>query len=121
MPASPAASSATTTGAASAANNFISPHGFENFHREVERKRLGVNVAFEADLGEGFTLVAEGFYAKLDEYNRAAGINISNRWDGGAFGVWTTRRVRGIPRARTAPATAVPGWRSTSTTSTPGG
>ncbi len=74
----------------SAANNFISPHGFESFHREQERKRLGVNVAFEADLGEGFTLIAEGFYAKLDEYNRAAGINISNRWDGGAFGVWTT-------------------------------
>ncbi|SFJ21590.1 TonB-dependent receptor [Caulobacter sp. UNC279MFTsu5.1] len=77
----------------SAANNFISPHGFESFHREQERKRLGVNVAFEADLGEGFTLVAEGFYAKLDEYNRAAGINISNRWDGGAFGVWTTPTV----------------------------
>jgi TonB-dependent receptor len=77
----------------SAANNFISPHGFESFHREVERKRLGVNVAFQADLGEGFTLIAEGFYAKLDEYNRAAGINISNRWDGGAFGVWTTPTV----------------------------
>ncbi|CAN7160281.1 TonB-dependent receptor [Caulobacter sp. LjRoot300] len=77
----------------SAANNFISPHGFESFHREQERKRLGVNVAFEADLGEGFTLIAEGFYAKLDEYNRAAGINISNRWDGGAFGVWTTPTV----------------------------
>jgi iron complex outermembrane receptor protein len=74
-------------------NNFISPHGFESFHREVERDRLGVNVAFEADLGEGFTLIAEGFYAKLDEYNRAAGINISNRWDGGAFGTWTTPTV----------------------------
>ena len=77
----------------SAANNFISPHGFESFHREVERDRLGVNVAFEADLGEGFTLVAEGFYAELKEYNRAAGLNISNRWDGGAFGVWTQPTV----------------------------
>jgi len=70
-------------------NNFLSPHGFESFNRVVERKRTGVNVSFEADLGEGFTLIAEGFYAKLDEYNRAAGINISNRWDGGAFGNWT--------------------------------
>lgn len=76
-----------------APNNFISPHGFESFHREVERDRLGVNVAFEADLGEGFTLIAEGFYARLHEYNRAAGINISNRWDGGAFGVWTQPTV----------------------------
>jgi TonB-dependent receptor len=77
----------------SAPNNFISPHGFESFNRVVERKRLGANLAFEADLGEGFTLIAEGFYAKLDEYNRAAGINISNRWDGGAFGNWTKPTV----------------------------
>lgn len=76
-----------------APTTFISPHGYESFNRVVERKRLGVNVAFEADLGEGFTLLAEGFYAKLDEYNRAVGINISNRWDGGAFGVWTQPTV----------------------------
>jgi hypothetical protein len=66
----------------------------------VERKRLGVNVAFEADLGEGFTLIAEGFYAKLDEYNRAVGINISNRWDGGAFGVWNQPTCLGSGRHR---------------------
>jgi len=74
-------------------NNFVSPHGFESFNRVVERDRLGVNVAFEADLGEGFTLIAEGFYAELEEYNRAVGINISNRWDGGAFGNWTRPTV----------------------------
>ncbi|AZS22408.1 MULTISPECIES: TonB-dependent receptor [unclassified Caulobacter] len=77
----------------SASTNFVSPHGFESFNRVVERKRLGVNASFQADLGEGFTLIAEGFYAKLDEYNRGAGINISNRWDGGAFGVWTKPTV----------------------------
>ncbi|MFY8142653.1 MAG: TonB-dependent receptor plug domain-containing protein, partial [Caulobacter sp.] len=54
----------------SAATNFVSPHGFESFNRVVERDRLGVNASFQADLGEGFTLIAEGFYAKLDEYNR---------------------------------------------------
>ncbi|WP_269716974.1 TonB-dependent receptor [Caulobacter sp. NIBR2454] len=72
-----------------APNNFISPHGFESFNRVVERERLAVNGAVEFDLGEGFTLVAEGFYAKLDEYDRKVGINISNRWSGDAFGVWT--------------------------------
>jgi TonB-dependent receptor len=77
----------------SAPNNFVSPHGYESFNRVVERKRLGVNASFEAKLGEGFTLIAEGFYAKLDEYNRGAGINISNRWDGGAFGVWNPPTV----------------------------
>lgn len=76
-----------------APNNWVSPHGYESFNRVVERKRLGVNASFEAHLGEGFTLIAEGFYAKLDEYNRGAGINISNRWDGGAFGVWNQPTV----------------------------
>lgn len=74
-------------------NNFISPHGFESFARTVERERLAVNGAFEFDLGEGFTLVAEGFYAKLDEYDRKVGVNISNRWSGDAFGVWTRPTV----------------------------
>ncbi|OZA77248.1 MAG: TonB-dependent receptor [Caulobacter sp. 39-67-4] len=74
-------------------NSYISPHGYESFNRVVERDRLGVNVAFEADLGEGFTLIAEGFYAELEEYNRAVGLNISNRWDGGAFGAWTKPTV----------------------------
>jgi TonB-dependent receptor len=72
----------------SAPQNFVSPHGFESFSRTNERKRLGASVAFEARFGEGYTFVAEGFYAKLEDYNRAIGINISNRWDGAAFGVW---------------------------------
>ncbi|RAK50832.1 TonB-dependent receptor [Phenylobacterium deserti] len=72
----------------SAPNNFISPHGYESFNRVVQRDRIGVNAAVEFDLGEGFTLLAEGFYAKLDEYNRAVGLNISNRWSGDAFGQW---------------------------------
>lgn len=67
---------------------YISPHGFESFHKETERDRLSLSGAFEADLGEGFTFLAEGFYTKMDEYNRAAGLNISNRWSGDAFGVW---------------------------------
>ena len=73
----------------SAPNNFLSPHGYESFNRINQRKRLGANVAFEAKFGEGYTLVAEGFYAKLEDYNRAVGINISNRWDGAVFGTWT--------------------------------
>ncbi|WP_210163340.1 TonB-dependent receptor [Niveispirillum irakense] len=79
----------------SAPTNFISPHGFESFKREVERERLSLSGAFEADLGEGFTFVAEGFYTKMDEFNRSAGINISNRWSSDAYGIWT------IPTATT--------------------
>ncbi|SNR89590.1 MULTISPECIES: TonB-dependent receptor [unclassified Azospirillum] len=76
-----------------APTDFISPHGFESFHREAERKRLAVSGAFEADLGEGFTFIAEAFYTKMDEYNRSAGLNISNRWSGDAYGIWTKPTV----------------------------
>ncbi|WP_240008429.1 TonB-dependent receptor [Pseudaquidulcibacter saccharophilus] len=68
--------------------NYISPHGFEVYNRQIQRKRLGISGAFEAKLGEGFTLVAEGFYTKLEEHNRAVGLNISNRWDGAVFSSW---------------------------------
>ncbi|HEY0044673.1 MAG TPA: TonB-dependent receptor [Allosphingosinicella sp.] len=62
--------------------NWIAPHGYDSFRREVERNRLGVNAAFQVDLGEGFTATAEVFHTRLTEHNRAAGLNISNRWQG---------------------------------------
>ncbi|MFN3352295.1 MAG: TonB-dependent receptor [Brevundimonas sp.] len=67
--------------------NWIAPHGYESFNRVVERQRLGVNGAFQWDIEDGLTLTAEVFYTKQEEYNRAAGLNISNRWS--ALG-WTT-------------------------------
>ncbi|WP_443748516.1 TonB-dependent receptor [Asticcacaulis solisilvae] len=72
------------------AEDYISPHGFEIYNRAIERKRTGVNAAFQAKLGEGWTLTAETFYTHLEEHNRAVGLNISNRWDGAAFGTWLT-------------------------------
>ncbi|MCX2782252.1 TonB-dependent receptor [Microbulbifer thermotolerans] len=60
--------------------NFNAPHGYDSFNRVVERNRTGMNLAFEADLGNGFNVVAEGFYTELEEHNRAVGLNISNRW-----------------------------------------
>lgn len=67
--------------------NWIAPHGYESFNRVVERQRTGVNGAFQWDIEDGVTLTAEVFYTKQEEYNRAAGLNISNRWS--ALG-WTT-------------------------------
>ena len=67
--------------------NWIASHGYESFNRVVERQRLGVNGAFQWDIEDGLTLTAEVFYTKQEEYNRAAGLNISNRWS--ALG-WTT-------------------------------
>ncbi|TDG15198.1 TonB-dependent receptor [Seongchinamella unica] len=61
-------------------NQHVTPHGFESFNREVERERTAFNAAFTADLGNGFDLLAEGFYTEMDEFDRAVGLNISNRW-----------------------------------------
>ncbi len=55
-------------------------HGFEAFSQGVERNRDGLNAAFQHDFGNGFNLVAEGFYTKAKSYDRRVGINFSNRW-----------------------------------------
>ncbi|NIJ20888.1 TonB-dependent receptor [Sphingomonas naasensis] len=67
--------------------NYIEPHGYEFFNREVERDRLGINGAIQLKVGEGFTVTGEVFHTELTEHNRASGVNISNRWNG--LG-WTT-------------------------------
>ena len=63
-------------------DNWIAPHGYETFSRTIERERIGLNGAFQWDIGDGWTLLGEAFYIHQKEYNRAAGINISNRWGG---------------------------------------
>ena len=67
--------------------NWIAPHGYDSFARVVERTRTGLNGAFTWQIDDGFTLTGEVFYTKLEEHDRAAGLNISNRWNGLT---WTT-------------------------------
>lgn len=68
-------------------DNWIAPHGYDSFRRVVERERLGFNGAFTWQIDDGFELTGEVFHTRLEEHNRAAGLNISNRWSG--LG-WTT-------------------------------
>lgn len=67
--------------------NYVEPHGYEFFNREIERDRFGINAAVQLKVADGFTLTGEVFHTELVEHNRAAGVNISNRWNG--LG-WTT-------------------------------
>ena len=67
--------------------NWVAPHGFETFHREVERKRFGLSGALQWEPVDGVKLTAEGFYTRFIEHDLRAGMNISNRWTG--LG-WTT-------------------------------
>ena len=34
--------------------NWIAPHGYDTFHKEVERKRTGLNGAFTWQIDDGF-------------------------------------------------------------------
>ena len=63
-------------------NNWIAPHGYETFHRDVERKRFGASGAIQWEVDDGVTITAEGFYTKFIEHDLRAGMNISNRWVG---------------------------------------
>lgn len=67
--------------------NWIAPHGYDSFRRVVERERTGINGAFTWQIDDGLELTGEVFYTKLEEHDRAAGLNISNRWNGLT---WTT-------------------------------
>ena len=69
------------------ADNWIAPHGYDSFNRVVERERYSLNGAFQFDIEDGIRLTGEVFYTHQQEYNRAAGLNISNRWSGVT---WTT-------------------------------
>ncbi|MCK7598579.1 TonB-dependent receptor [Microbulbifer sp. CAU 1566] len=57
-------------------------HGYEFFNAENERNRDGINLALQADLGNGLDLVVEGFHTDATEYQRRVGLNLSNRWQG---------------------------------------
>ncbi len=62
--------------------NWIAPHGYEVFAREVERKRFGASAAIQLEIDDGVTLTGEGFYTRFIEHDLRAGMNISNRWTG---------------------------------------
>ncbi len=54
--------------------------GYDFFKEQIERERTGFNVSLEADLSNGFKFIAEAFSAHSKSYDRATGLDISNRW-----------------------------------------
>jgi TonB-dependent receptor len=58
----------------------VVPQGFAAFHKAEERHRDGLNASFQADLGEGFEIVADYFYSDQERWNRRAGFSHNNRW-----------------------------------------
>ncbi|WP_246068617.1 TonB-dependent receptor [Microbulbifer harenosus] len=61
-------------------DSYIAYQGHSAYNQFVERERLGLNGSLQADLGNGFDVVAEFFYTQMDEHDRSAGIAISDKW-----------------------------------------
>ncbi|WP_299596870.1 TonB-dependent receptor [uncultured Microbulbifer sp.] len=57
-------------------------YGYQFFNAGNERNRDGINLALQADLGNGLDLVVEGFHTDATEYQRRVGLELSNRWQG---------------------------------------
>lgn len=81
-------------------DTWIVPHGFEAFNRVFERERDGINAAFQAEFGDGFTLTAETFYTEMTEHDRKVGINVSNRWVGLDYLTPNSFSATGVPGAQ---------------------
>lgn len=62
-------------------DTFWAYQGHSAFNRASERERDGLNAAFQADLGNGFELVAEAFYTKMEDYDRQMGVAFSDKWN----------------------------------------
>ncbi|MDN4501733.1 TonB-dependent receptor [Alteromonadaceae bacterium BrNp21-10] len=65
---------------ATSPTDYISPQGYVALQQINERERLGVNASFQADLGDGFELVADVFYTDQEDYFRKVGLSATNRW-----------------------------------------
>ncbi|WP_027330032.1 TonB-dependent receptor [Marinimicrobium agarilyticum] len=54
--------------------------GHVAYNRFEERERNGINLAFQADLGNGFELVTEAFYTDMEGFDRIMGMAHSDKW-----------------------------------------
>lgn len=62
----------------------------------VQRKRLGINASLQGDLGSGFTLTADGFFTRLNSWNRNVRWEIYSATEEGATFVPLTTRDTGL-------------------------
>lgn len=60
---------------------FWAYQGHSAFNRASERERNGVNMAFQADIGDAFELVAEGFYTEMEDFDRQMGVAHTDKWN----------------------------------------
>jgi TonB-dependent receptor len=65
---------------------FYNTADYAAIDEQVEKKRLGLNASFQADLGGGFKLLSDLFYTNQKSYDRQTGYQLNSaNWDGASF------------------------------------
>ena len=65
---------------------FMGSQNIGIYNSSIERKREAGNVSFQADLGDGFTLTSDYFYAHQRQWNRNVGLQFnSTLWQGATY------------------------------------
>jgi TonB-dependent receptor len=65
---------------------FYNTADYAAIDEQVEKKRLGFNMSFQADLGGGFKLLSDLFYTNQKSYDRQTGYQLNSaNWDGATF------------------------------------
>ena len=73
-------------GNGTATDAYINAGAFRALKRDTERKRTGMNAAFQADVTDDLRLTAEAFFTKQQQYDRSAGLQMSSvSWNGPEF------------------------------------
>lgn len=80
---------------------YFRPGAFLVNRRDMERKRTGLNLAFQTALGDDFQLTAEAFHAKQDQFQRRGGLSINSTG-------WAAAQFK--PSASTPKVTLPPGY-----------
>lgn len=65
---------------------FYNTADYAAIDEQIEKKRLGFNASFQADLGLGLKLTSDFFYTDLKSYDRQTGYQLNSaNWDGATF------------------------------------
>ncbi len=89
---------------------FMGSQNIALYDTTTQRRRKAGNASFQADLGGGFTLTSDYFFARQDQYDRNVGIQFnSSNWLGATYVPLQSRNTGAIVQGD-GYGTPVPGW-----------
>ncbi len=95
-PTAPNGCAVDVNGDGKATGAFYGSPDFAALDQKLERRRLGVNLSGQADLGSGFSLVGDVFYTDQNRFDRTTGYQFNNATFSGATFLPVTARDTGV-------------------------